>query len=60
MAAQHGILIKDSEALELAARSYSTKLALAPSRDVIQGLVANCHGNERPDCPIIAGIAQSP
>jgi hypothetical protein len=35
VAAQHGILIKDSEALELAARSYSTKLALAPSLDVI-------------------------
>lgn len=35
-------------------------LELTQMRDVIEGLVAHCHGNERPDCPIIAGIAQSP
>lgn len=32
---------------------------LTQMRDVIQGLVAHCQGNERPDCPIIAGIAHS-
>ncbi len=41
--------------------ALNTKIMeLTQMRDVIQGLVAHCHGNERPDCPIIAGIAQSP
>jgi len=41
--------------------ALNTKIMeLTQMRDVIQGLVAHCHGNERPDCPIIAGIAHSP
>ena len=26
-------------------------------RDMLRHLVANCHGDERPDCPIIDGLA---
>lgn len=34
-------------------------LELTQMRDSIQELVAHCQGNQRPDCPIIAGIAHS-
>ena len=34
-------------------------LELTQMRDSIQELVVHCQGNERPDCPIIAGIAHS-
>jgi MerR family copper efflux transcriptional regulator len=40
--------------------ALNTKIIeLTQMRDVIQALVAHCHGNERPDCPIINGIAHS-
>lgn len=30
---------------------------LASLRDALRHLVHNCHGDERPDCPIIDGLA---
>lgn len=32
---------------------------LASLRDLLSHLVHNCHGDERPDCPIIDGLAGS-
>jgi len=32
---------------------------LASLRDMLSHLVQNCHGDERPDCPIIDGLAES-
>tara|TARA_R100000656_G_C3897811_1_gene118055 strand:+ start:211 stop:558 length:348 start_codon:yes stop_codon:yes gene_type:complete len=34
-------------------------IELTQMRDVIQSLVAHCHCNDRPECPIITGLAQS-
>jgi len=32
-------------------------LELAGLRDMLRHLVANCHGDDRPDCPIIDGLS---
>lgn len=31
--------------------------SMTAMRDTLQDLAQNCHGNQRPDCPIISGIA---
>lgn len=37
------------------------KLAeLTTMRDTLQGLVASCAGDDRPDCPILADLAENP
>ncbi len=37
------------------------KLAeLTTMRDTLQGLVASCAGDDRPDCPILADLAEHP
>ena len=33
---------------------------LQSMRDMLGNLAANCHGDERPDCPILEGIAELP
>jgi len=57
---------KDRESADVKAIAQ-TKLAeidrkiaeLASLRDLLSHLVHNCHGDERPDCPIIDGLAGS-
>ncbi len=33
---------------------------LQAMRDTLQGLVTACHGDDRPDCPILADLARGP
>jgi Cu(I)-responsive transcriptional regulator len=33
---------------------------LSAMRDTLAGLVADCHGDDRPDCPILNGLATPP
>lgn len=47
-------------ALEQAAALEKAAAALEAMRSALLHLAANCHGDHRPDCPIIDGLARGP